>query len=419
MPPLPDDEQYLARLTKRTKGTFSERDFRHRLRMIDLIRLSMRAFTSRSLRSFLTALGIAVGISAVLFLVSLGFGLRTILLEQIAKTEDSLFSIEAYFPSESALVMNERDLWEIRKIDGVAEVSPIAEFPGEIQSGLMNGLVNVLLVEGSYFRLSGNIPDVGEGFVDGETEKVVVSSAALKFFNFTSEEALGKTVHISLREPELREIPRDLKIVGVIDDEALEPFILASRGLLTGVPISYRSILVRAETLNYVFVIRDILLDRGTFISAKLDLINQANKILNVATIVLGVFGVTALIVSAIGMFNTMTIALLERTYEIGIMKSLGATDRDIKRLFLAEAFLMGLFGGIAGLLIGIGISDALNFGLNILAKNLGGKALNLFERPYWFMGLLILFSAMVSLATGYWPARRSVKLSPIEAFKK
>ncbi len=419
MPPLPSDEKDMARIAEQTRRSFSENDFRHRLRLSDLTRLSMRTFTSRSLRSFLTTLGIAVGIAAVLFLVSLGFGLREILLEQIAKTEDSLFSIEAYFPSESSLVMTESDLWEIRRIDGVAEVSPVAEYQGEIRSGLMNGLVRTLLIDGSYFRLSGNIPEVGDGFLEGETAKVVFSSAALRFFSLTPEEAIGERIRLSVRTPEVREVPRELTIVGVIDDDVSEPYVLAARAILPDLFPTYQSVLVRAETLDFVFVIRDILLDRGTFISAKLDLINQANKILNIATIILGVFGVTALIVSAIGMFNTMTIALLERTYEIGIMKSLGATDKDIKKLFLTEAFLMGLFGGIAGLLIGIGGSVVMNAGLNILAANLGGKPVDLFVRPYWFMASLVIFSALVSLITGYWPARRSVKLSPIEAFKK
>ncbi|MBI5733086.1 ABC transporter permease, partial [Candidatus Jorgensenbacteria bacterium] len=178
-------------------------------------------------------------------------------------------------------------------------------------------------------------------------------------------------------------------------------------------------VFVRAKSSDFVFSVRDILLDRGTFISAKLDLINQANKVLNIATIILGIFGATALVVSAIGMFNTMTVALLERTYEIGIMKSLGATDRDIRKLFLSEAFLMGFFGGVVGLLLGVGSADAFNFCLNLLARSFKGKAVGLFVRPLWFMASLVGFSSFVSLVTGYWPARRAVRLSPREAFKK
>ncbi|MDI6734178.1 MAG: ABC transporter permease [Patescibacteria group bacterium] len=419
MPHLPDDDQKILETATKVNHSFSENDFKHHLHILDLFRLSLRAFKSRSLRAILTTLGIGVGIGAVMFLVSLGFGMQKILIEQIAKTEDSLFSIEAYFPAESNLHMTEKDLQEIKKINGVAEISPSAEFSGEMNCEGISGLLSIKIVESNYFRLAGKIPEIGEIFQEGEAA-AIVSSAALKLFGLEpNESVIGKELKIKLFRPDEFEINRPLKIKGVIGDDIDPPYVFVPRSALAGVPLDYQSVMVRAESADFVFVIRDILLDRGTFISAKLDLINQANKILNIATIILGVFGATALIVSAIGMFNTMTIALLERTYEIGIMKSLGATDLDIKKLFLTEAFLTGFFGGIAGLLIGFGSADALNFGMNMLAKSFKGKPLDLFVRPLWFMISLVGFSSFVSLFTGYWPARRAVKLSPREAFKK
>ena len=100
----------------------------------------------------------------------------------------------------------------------------------------------------------------------------------------------------------------------------------------------------------------------------------------------LSLFGIIALIVSAIGMFNTMTIALLERTQEIGIMKTLGASSLDIWKMFLTESMMIGFFGGAFGVIIGFLASRILNIGLNFLAKSFGGLEIELFYIPVWFI---------------------------------
>jgi ABC-type antimicrobial peptide transport system permease subunit len=152
-------------------------------------------------------------------------------------------------------------------------------------------------------------------------------------------------------------------------------------------------------------------------ISARIDLVNQAQKILNIITIVLGVFGVAALTVSAVGMFNTMIVSFLERTYEVGVMKSLGAMDSDVRNLFLMESAIMGLAGGVSGILLGVAGGQLFNFGLNILAHRLGGESIKLFYTPTWFIVLVLVSSTFIGLFAGFWPARRASGLSPKEAF--
>lgn len=418
--PPPADNPVLLKVSSNVRTRLSDVDFSHHLSMRGLFKLSFRAFKSRSLRTILTTLGIGVGIGTVLFLVSLGFGLERILVEQIAKTEDSLYSMEAYFPSEDVIGISEKELKAVGEVPNVVEVSPIADLSGEMQAQNTSGNVKVRVVEPSYFRLSGTVPELGTPLVEGDPNGVVITSAVLKFFNLEpSQKTLGILFNLSVALSQEFTLPQQLKIVGIIQDDALDPTVIVPRGLLPGATLQYRSVLVRAATADSVLSVRDILLERGFSITAKLDLINQVKKVLTIATVILGAFGVTALTVSAIGMFNTMTIALLERTYEIGIMKSLGATNGDIQRLFLMEAFLMGFLGGVMGLVIGILGADIFNLALNILAKSLEGKAVDLFDRPWWFISGLVGFASLVSLITGYYPARRAVKLSPREAFKK
>jgi len=134
--------------------------------------------------------------------------------------------------------------------------------------------------------------------------------------------------------------------------------------------------------------------------------------------IILAIFGIVALVVSAIGMFNTMTIALMERTQEVGIMKSLGAARMDIMYMFVTEAVIMGFLGGLTGTSIGMLGGELFNMLLNILAQRLGGQTIDIFYTPLWFTLTIIGFSTFVGFITGLWPARRAARLNPLEAVK-
>src|SRR3990167_4869704 len=104
----------------------------HKLRLRELFQLSLRNFKVKPVRVILTVAGMSVGIGAVLFLVSLGYGLQYILIGKLVSTEDSLITMEISYPTEANLVIKKSELDELRKIPEVEEVSPVAEFPGAI-----------------------------------------------------------------------------------------------------------------------------------------------------------------------------------------------------------------------------------------------------------------------------------------------
>ena len=134
--------------------------------------------------------------------------------------------------------------------------------------------------------------------------------------------------------------------------------------------------------------------------------------------IILGIFGVVGLIVAAVGLVNTMSVTLLERTSEIGVMRTLGASAKDIKRLFLAESTITGFLGGFSGIIIGLILSQIFNWIINILARTLGGQSLSLFHYPFWFLLFIIILSTLVGFLAGFWPAKRASKLNPLEALR-
>src|SRR6185436_1412109 len=225
---------------------------------------------------------------------------------------------------------------------------------------------------------------------------VILTAQATKILGLaTDETVLGKNISVRVfyqqQDGSVDEIPSttELPIVGLISDEAEPPLVYMSQAYLGQAPPFYKEVYIKAKDLAGVEPLRDQLIEQGMLISARIDLVNQAQKILNIITIVLGVFGVAALTVSAVGMFNTMIVSFLERTYEVGVMKSLGAMDSDVRNLFLMESAIMGMAGGVSGILMGMAGGQIFNFGINFLAHRLGGEPIKLFYTPTWFIILV------------------------------
>lgn len=397
------------------------------LSLIDLIKLSLRIFKTKPTRMFLTILGMAIGISTVVFLVSFGYGLQYILIGKMVTTEDSLVTLSATYPVESGLGIDQNKINEIKSMPDVSEVSPIAEFSGELKFASSTGLLPIIRVvdPSSVFRLLGSNPDIGR-HLEVNKDEIVLSGQALQLMGMPIDKTvLGKTTRIKIHSINLdgstqdTTIDKDLAIVGVISDEQQPPLAIISNTEINTPIAIFKELLVKAKDINTVTVMRDILEKQGFLISARIDLVNQAKKITNIITTTLAVFGVTALTVSAIGMFNTMLISFIERTYEVGVMKAIGATDSNVRDLFIMESAVIGTLGGGGGIVIGVALGKIINFGLNVLATHLGGKTFDLFILPVWFGMAVLILSVVIGIIAGFWPAYRASKISPRSAFIK
>ncbi len=396
------------------------------LRFSELLILSLRSFRTNPQRSLLTIMGMSIGIATVLLLVSLGYGLQYILIGKLMTTEDSLITMEIAYPTESNITIKAPYLETLKGYQDVAEISPVAEFPGEISSkGTSKLLINTEIIEPSYFRLAGILPNIGKPIENDQG--TVVSNQTLTALGLdTSELSLGKMFNLKVfyqdNQNNISEEANSLKelsLQGVISDNTMPPTAIIVANSLSKNPPFYSKVLVKAKNVNVLETLRDKMISEGFLVSAKIDLVTQARKITNIITIILGVFGITALIVSAIGMFNTMLVGFLERIYEVGILKSLGATDGDVRNLFLVESSIMGFLGGAGGVAIGFGIGKLFNFLISALATRFGGKPIDLFLTPYWFVLVIMVFSVFIGLISGWWPAHRAAGLSPKEAFTK
>jgi ABC-type antimicrobial peptide transport system permease subunit len=180
----------------------------------------------------------------------------------------------------------------------------------------------------------------------------------------------------------------------------------------------YSSISVRVKNPSQVQPVEDAIKKMGFTTFSILDASRGLRQFFAVLYAFLGIFGSLALMVASIGIVNTLVMAILERRREIGIMKAIGASDADVKKLFFAEAGAMGILGGIFGVVFGWIIGQLINFGTNIYLRSQSLPPEHFWAVPWWLVAFAIVFSAGVSLISGLYPAGRAARLDPVQALR-
>jgi putative ABC transport system permease protein len=180
----------------------------------------------------------------------------------------------------------------------------------------------------------------------------------------------------------------------------------------------YSSVSVRVKNPSQIQTVEDAVKKMGFNAFSILDASKSIQQFFKVLDVFLGIFGSLALAVAFIGIVNTLVMAILERRREIGIMKAIGASDGDVKRLFFAEAGAMGILGGIVGVALGWAIGQVINLGTNIYLKSQSFPPEHFWSVPLWLVAFAIVFSFFVSLAAGLYPAGRAARLDPVQALR-
>src|ERR1043166_119117 len=316
------------------------------MRVPDIIMLSTRMFKTNPSRTWLTICGMGVAAGAVVALVGLGFGLQGIILEKIVFGE-SLLSLNVQNPVSHVVVLDQTYLDELSADPMVKEVSPRVTFTALVTYNGLTGNASIQGMKPSYFLYSGVKADNGELFRDQtateDRNNVLVTAALLSLFGIKNPtDALGKTMSFKVLVPTPGsdqttevDIPKQYVIKGITSDQSN----LAANITLDefkshfDIPF-YDQAEVRVRDGKYLQEMTDKIIAKGFTVTALSKTVDQANKIFQGIQVVLAVFGGIALTVSAIGMFNTMTVTLLARTAEIGIMRTIGASSMDIIILF-------------------------------------------------------------------------------------
>jgi putative ABC transport system permease protein len=364
---------------------------------------------------------------------------------------------------------------QLTQIKNVVEVYPEVRFPTEIQFDGKPYMTTVAGIPASA-RADGSFDGMKGSFFSGpDADEAILQIELAKDMSKTPDSLIGKVITLRYAErqslpaepervggvagkhsaatsaednaelsPGFSIIPREMKlrIIGIVETEPAAGFGGLGRGRLlipqqiaqklriaqptdlremlrgtNGKP-SYESLTVRVSDPKAVPGVEDAIKKMGFGTFSILDATKNLQLFFTVFDLLLGIFGSLALTVSSLGIINTLVMAILERRREIGVLKALGAADRDVRRLFFAEAGAMGLLGGIVGVVLGWAIGRALTFGTNVYLARQQLPSIDLSSVPWWLVGAAIAFSFVVSLAAGIYPAARAARLNPVEALR-
>jgi len=433
----------------------------------DVFDLARRNLRESLLRNALTTLGIAVGIASLVAMLSLGIGLQKMANRRLTRSglfDTVLVSSRAEFrgfnrglhpQATETRVLDENVRQEIAKLPKVVEVFPDIRFPTELGYG---DKPNLAVIAG--LPLSAAQNEALEG-MHGRFFSGPLAAEAILLADFAKElnpepaALIGQEITMNYPERQVLansatpagfsvvQRQRALRVVGIIEHEPYSGFRgMAHAGVFIPMPLAeslnvlqpgdlrglaaapdssrrtFNSLVVRVASPNDVEAVETFVKQQGFGVFSLLDATRNLRRFFAVIDLFLGIFGSLALAVASLGIMNTLVMAILERRREIGIMKALGASDGDVKRLFFAEAAAMGILGGMFGVWLGWLLGRIINFGTRIYLQHQQLPSEDVWLVPWWLVAGAIAFAVAVTLVSGLYPAARAARLDPVQALR-
>jgi putative ABC transport system permease protein len=386
------------------------------LGIIQSIKMALKSIQSNKLRALLTMLGIIIGVSSVIVLVSISQGSTKNVTSQINQLGTNLLTINT---TGTDISLTEDKISELNKLNGVTAVSPVVSGRVSVKKDRTSSQVSLTGTNAAYESVRNAKVEQGRFITDLDVDyrqKVAILGATTAQTFFGSDNPVGQYLQIN---------GNSFKVIGV----------LASKGSSLGqsgddvviVPLSTAERLTQSTTISQVylsgknqeqmdFVMNEVEMKMASMypnksdsysVSNQQDLMNTMSSVNNTMTMMLGGIASISLLVGGIGIMNIMLVSVTERTKEIGIRKAIGAKRRDVLMQFLIEAIVLSSFGGLVGILLGLGIGKLLSSLLSLTVSNTPAVIL-----------LSFLFSLFVGVVFGVFPANKASKLNPIQALR-
>lgn len=408
------------------------------------INIATSALLRHKLRAVLTILGITVGITSVIVVLSAGRAIEDFIVGQVTMFGTDYINVEVKIPSTAHVssenisgmsqgvtvtTLKEKDAEKLKDVPNVSDVYSGQTGQAVFSYKDQNKIVLIFGVTASFDNIDSGEVAEGRFFSDAEDKslaRVVVLGSNLKEKLFGEEEAVGKMIKIKKQNYRVIGVMKERGSAGIfsMDDIAILPLRTLQKLILGIDYVQFIYVQVEETALTDVTVldltsrmrelheIDDPKKDDFAVMSAAeglalLGTISGAIKILLFA------LASISLVVGGVGIMNVMYVAVAERTFEIGLRKAIGAKRKDILKQFLAEAVIITFAGGIAGIAIGTGLS----YIVSIVANSLG-FAWKFHLSPQYII-LAVSVSVLVGLISGIYPARAASRLEPIVALKK
>jgi macrolide transport system ATP-binding/permease protein len=402
-------------------------------KFFDSFRQAIYAMVSNKMRSFLSILGILIGVAAVIAMLALGRGAQESIESQLASLGSNLLMVRpgqmrvqgVALQAGSVTRLTFQDLTAVGQLPYARRVSPSVTGHVQVVYAGKNANTQVEGVSVDYAAMRASEPIVGRFFNDDEYRsraKVAVLGTTVVKELFGDTDPIGETIKINLI---------NFTVIGILPPKGANSFRDQDDAMIVPATTAmYR--LLGKEYLDSIYVegaspdtldalqgsATDLLLKRH-HLSNKPDS-QDAFQVRNMAdikaaletttktmTMLLGSIAAISLLVGGIGIMNIMLVSVTERTREIGLRKAIGATRRDILMQFLVESVLMACIGGITGIILGVGVS--------LLLTLLAGWSISIAPSS---VVLATAFSVSVGVVFGLWPAQKASRLDPIEALR-
>jgi putative ABC transport system permease protein len=396
----------------------------HSIPLSLLAYIAWKNLTHKKLRSLLTVFGVIIGIGAICFLLSFGIGLRELVTNEVVGGYTAN-SIEVTSTNSKVISLDEKNVDRIKSLPNIGKFGKSFYSAGSLSYKKSEVDSIVYGIDSNYQELSDLKTINGRLLKEGDINAALVNSNSLKSIGIKNpKEALNSSIDLKIpytnKDGSRKEIEKSFQIVGVLDSgDSNEIFIPSHIFETAGINI-YSQLKISTTKSDYLPKLRKQIESYGFETSSPIDTVQQINEIFRFFTAMLVGFGGIGMIVAVLGMFNTLTISLLERTKELGLMITLGGRNRDMKRLFILEAVILSLVGAVSGIALSMAIAFLANSIMNNFAHSRGvTESFTLFVFPPWLVLGLILFMILVGLVVVYFPAKRAEKINPIDALRR
>lgn len=414
----------------------------NKMRIRDATKTAWRGVMNAKVRSFLTMLGIVIGIGSVILLMSIGGSAEKLILNEVESVGSNLIFITpgatkgSKFASPAALLgiiiktLNERDINDLRREPAFKYVTAEVRGQAKVVRGSNDSTVTFTGNGSEYFSIRNFDFARGGPFSESDVNsfnKVAVLGNKIAETLFPGEDPIGKTVRLK---------DTNFRVMGVLTEQGLGPFGIDEDNLVL-VPVSVaQKLMLGIDYFNSVAIevkdsyTTDFAKGRITSILRANHRITDPNKddftvqtqedfiailgnVTSVLTLFLTAVASISLVVGGIGIMNIMLVSVVERTREIGLRKALGARNKDIVLQFLIESMTLTLFGGLFGILGGVAIS-----GLVYIIVRLNFQSGWVFALPLSGIAISLAVAVITGLVFGIYPARQAAKKNPIEALR-
>jgi ABC-type antimicrobial peptide transport system permease subunit len=443
------------------------------MRLVDLVRLVGTNLTRTRFRAALSAFGVVIGTAAIVVLFSLAAGLRQVAADNLGGlgplNEINVMTLgggEGGFnvvivgasPGETRKLLPE-DLEALAERPGVRAVLPLVNYRGQARAYYEQFVSQPMLKGADPEALANFDLDLRSGLPDLGRWEVVVGAKVGEAFSDPSIRSgdnrvpalalQDQTLTLKLTRTEAGDTTTSrvvrLQVVGVLAPRGFEydySIFLRLRDVdelntwATGQQVNrrlsgYGQATILMEDAAAQSALETELQQAGYITMSPNQILAQINRTFYALQAVVGGIGLITLLIAGTGIANTLITAIYERTAEIGLMKAVGATTRQVTLIFLAEAAAIGGGGGLAGLLVGLLVSQVVGaLAGQSVSSQLGGPgvrslgdpgaaaAVSLVVTPLWLMVLAPLFAALVGVVAGLYPARRAATLDPVVALR-